>query len=454
MPHAKSNSTISIKQQETTKDNMSEMVWVIGNKHPNADKSIMWDDPLPNLSDPDIIIIDLTSLTEEVLRRMDFDKIKRATEFIMDKFLNRGTIITITQARFQIKQYAGPPRSNYDMLPLDIHTKKVPEATRIVYNYDEAFTTYLESVKKFSFYISKFDDWKMTHIPKHQGIKKVCRPLEGFRITDNSGHWLGRIFHVFLQDNNGEIVSQAEDSGELVFLPPPTEHIDNAIGKILQECGKATSKKESEPQWASRLSFKPVENIQKQIDECEQNKQKLQSKIHDLTKKKESILSHRRLIYSNGSELEESVGNAFRILGFSEIKRPPEQGKEDWIFDCKNSERFKHVVIEVKGADKRTRQEHIVQCNKWTDERYRIDGKISKGVFVPNQCRKDEYPKSQKNRMHFEPNEIEYAESKEICIIPSCVVFEAVRDVINGRKVDRKKIEEKIVKTNGILTSF
>ena len=48
-----------------------------------------------------------------------------------------------------------------------------------------------------------------------------------------------------------------------------------------------------------------------------------------------------------------------------------------------------------------------------------------------------EYPKSQQERLRFEPNELEYAEAKDICIIPSCALFEAAKRALDGEAPDR-----------------
>ena len=76
---------------------------------------------------------------------------------------------------------------------------------------------------------------------------------------------------------------------------------------------------------------------------------------------------------------------------------------------------------------------------------------MPKGIFIPNQFRLEKYPDSQSNRLHFEPNEIDYSEKRDICIIPSCVLFESVKKILNGKSPNRKKIEEQIINTKGIL---
>ncbi len=47
----------------------NKIIWVIGNKNSHADRSFDWNiDEVPNLLEPDVIIIDLTTLSAEKLK--------------------------------------------------------------------------------------------------------------------------------------------------------------------------------------------------------------------------------------------------------------------------------------------------------------------------------------------------------------------------------------------------
>ncbi len=63
----------------------AERIWVLGAKCYNADRSIQWDSEFPNFADPDILIINLTSLTKEVLERIR-DKYIVSRDSIVKKF--------------------------------------------------------------------------------------------------------------------------------------------------------------------------------------------------------------------------------------------------------------------------------------------------------------------------------------------------------------------------------
>ena len=420
-------------------------IWILGNKHPHADKSILWDEPFPNLGDPDVLIVDLTPLTKEILDRTDKDKLNQLSFILRDKFLHGGIIIVLTPSE--------PLSVSYDFLPVAPSFTSVPDGFNIKPDSDHYFMSYLKAVKKFTFYIQRFGSGSinLSPISDHTGPDISCSPVLGQAVADNSGHSLGATFSIFIQEN--DVVTHAEGSGKLVFLPPYTESSDDALEKIICRY-RPTGVKEPEPQWATNVSLPSLNDIQNKIDTLESKKKELQAQADTLTQEKQILLGHKRLLYSKHSELEDAVANAFKVLGFQEIRKLREQNFEDWVFDFEHEKDVKYGVIEVKGADKRTKQNDIIQCSKWVDERMEIDDKISKGIFVPNQYCQMPYPKSSKDRKKFESNELGAARMKRICIIPSYVLFEAVKQILENKKYDRKEIEKKIFNSEGVLETL
>lgn len=425
-------------------------VWILGASHPNADRSISWDEPIQNFGEPDVLIVNLGSLTEKVLARIDKDDLQQARSFILDKFINKGIIIVITQPYFSVSEHY--IYSNYYLFPIQSYTEDVPEGSTILFNDAYDFKPYVQPINKFTFYLKEFNsgqaDW---HLKNNLRLNAQCFALDKQDVTDNAGHILGRAFSIFeIPEGPGEL-KHLSNAGELVFLPPSTESVDEALTKILYRYGKIESKAEPEPEWLSKISLPQIKQKISQIEKLESQKNALQTQIDIIQKEKTEILNHHRLLFSKNTQLEDAVCEAFKLMGFNEIRKIREADREDWVFDFKYEKQFKYGVIEVKGADNRTKQEHIVQTNKWIDERFAIDEKVSKGIFIPNQHRKKEYSKSKRDRAHFEPNELDYAKMKSICIIPCFVLFEAVKDVLEGKKKHRKDIEKLIATSNSVL---
>ena len=431
-------------------------VWLLGNRHLGADISIGWDDEFPNLSDPDVLVVDLTTLTEEILYKTDWQKLAQAREALRDKLFHGGSIIVVSQRRIFARpphvppaDAVQPPRpyspSNYSIFPVSLETKSVPAGRRIIVDDGHDFKAYMSSVKSFTFYIKGYED---DYGPQY-GHPRRARLMraDNKSVKDNSENDLGFTL-VVTESDDGAHFAPAKNAGQLVFLPPPTGPTDGAIGKILAVYGKSPLREEVPPAWLEKVAVQKGMQLQAEIDKLEEQGDQIWARMDALVRERDGVLAHRRLLHSKGGELEAAVADAFRLLGLDAWRT--NKADEDCIL-AMDAGGYAHGVVEVKGADGRTRQQDIVQCGKWVDVWYAREGELPKGVFVPNQHRMKEYPKSEQERLRFEPNELEYAEAKDICIIPSCALFEAAKRALDGVAPDRAEIEARIAGTRGVL---
>ena len=210
--------------------------WVLGSAHPSADRSIAWDDPFPNFSDPDVLIVDLTTLTVPVLEGMDGQKLAEARQSIMDKYYSRGIVVVITQPNFSVSK-EGSARTNYSMLPIELQTKKVPAGSVITWGSHEIFRAYRPHVEHFSFHIESHEP-RLTRPPLATLKNFELFVPPGLEIQDRSQHYLGAMLTVSEWDD-AERRSSVDEMGQLVLLPPPTGPVRDAIGSILSVYGKA-----------------------------------------------------------------------------------------------------------------------------------------------------------------------------------------------------------------------
>lgn len=425
-------------------------VWLLGNSHPSADRSIPWDKSFGNLNDPAVIVVDLTTMTESILERIDESELDHARESIAGKFFHGGTIVVVTHPSLLARRHASGHFYNYEILPILPTTETAPEGHTIKASADHIFREYIDLIKKFTFTISKYT---LTARCPPTDLREVgLDELPGQTITDGSGNRLGFALRLVGRDRSG-LVRQVPGTGRLVILPPPPpESAYDGLGKILSVYGKAPPRREAPPSWAERVSLTRADRMQAEIAELEARAGEIQGQISDLLTRKGKILDHRRLLYAKGPELEEAVVAAFRALGFSEAKRAGGADRADCILDMGTS-KYLHGLVEVKGADGRTGEGDIAQCVKWVEKLRGAEGRWSKPIFVPNQYRKKEYPASRKDRLRFEPNELDYAKTRGVCIIPSCVLFEAIRKTLDGAVPDKARAIEEITSTDGPLES-
>ena len=442
-------------------ENQSVLVWLLGGNHPAADRSIGWHDRLPNLGDPDVLILDMTTLTKDVLRGMDSREIDQAQKAIRDKLIaGNVTIIVITQPEFSSPPaYRGVVRlispkggilsdpdaySSYRLLPVLLKTAPVRTGRRITVDEGHDFKAYLDSVAHYDFYISKYTE----RIDRH-GPSLYFGREDGQGVGDNSGHDLGFALRFGPLGRKG--YTRPKSKGRLVFLPPPTGSVHVAIEKILSVYGKESLGSEAPPEWSTALSLPQAEQLQAKVSKLEGYINEALEEAGELRRQNSEIMAHRRLLYSRGPDLEDAVVRAFKVLGFDDIEPLGGADVEDAAFGMGGGTPYSRGVVEAKGADKGIQMQHILQCKKWANQRAVADGTPSKGIFVPNQHRLQPYPESSKARMGIEPNQLEQAEMNDICIIPSCALFEAVRRVLDGKEPDRAEIAAKIAAARGVL---
>lgn len=247
----------------------------------------------------------------------------------------------------------------------------------------------------------------------------------------------------------GENRKRLWETGQVIFLPPPTKISSTEAIEVLVNSLVGMKLKEDEPDWASKVKMPKVEELEKQISKEKKTIAEANEKIRQLTHEKTEMEKHKKLLWTYDKPLEYAVRDAFILLGFTEIRAGRSKELEDWVIDFKTTKEYVHGVMEVKGSEKRTSMENMNQCHKWVNQ-YRVKEKEKVlGIFLPNQFRREELPDSKK-RLHFEPNEIEFAKDFKICVLPTVELFNAVKYVLQGNKLPREENEKRILEADAI----
>ena len=136
-------------------------VWLLGNAHPRADRSIDWDDdPLSNPSNPDALVVDFSALTTPVLGKIGRAKLDRAREIVRDKIRNCGTVIVMAQPFFWANPHHAPDKnlspspdlpmgdplacSYYQIFPTWLATTHVQRGKKIVVGAEHDFGEHMD----------------------------------------------------------------------------------------------------------------------------------------------------------------------------------------------------------------------------------------------------------------------------------------------------------------------
>jgi len=428
-------------------------IWVLGSEHHNAHKSIPWNPPFPNFSNCDVLIINLQSLNDSRFQKIKNALFNEARRYIFDMLMTqeKEIIIILTTNQEMLK-----------WLPLYPIVKTIAPVKIGKCSIDTSIDDYIKTVEECSYYIRDFEAgyvYALTN-PESKMSEKYHFTSEARRgysldvldekVMKNKARQLVGGFFRFRIIYGLLFREGAFTSGRIVFLPPPTKvNAEQAIDLIVNKLTGAELI-ESPPRWENVVDLPGLKDINEEIQGKEKEKEQIIEQIEELSRKRDYLIRFRRLLWTKGTPLENIVRDAFIFLGFPEICKLREENLEDWVIEFKYTKRYQYGVFEIKGANERTSLADLTQCNKWVED-YLLENKKAKGIFIPNQYRLEDINKSLEKREHFEPNEKDYAETRDICILPAHEIFFAVVEKLKGNSnITRQYIEERIANTKGI----
>jgi len=437
-------------------------VWVLGSKHQRAHASFEWEESCPNFSNADTLIINLQSLNKDrisktpLMRRLYEETRRQVFDMLMT---GEKTVVVVLSSE----------PTSLDWLPMyPIYKPTAPAKLGKIPDVS-AIKDYLKNVEECSFYFKDMDVgyFEIMTNPKSEFSEKcpftlAAREAHGVRwILEKEmqnvakqnvgGVYKAKILFGKTYDGRNFVFREHYDSGEVWFLPPSTKKsAEQAIDSLLDSFIGVVPREPIGPDWEISVDLPKLatlrgdlHSLEKEIESLNSQADKVRSDITDMTRL-------RRLLWADGEALEMAVKEAFEILGFQEIRKIRADNLEDWVFDFKHIKEFKHAILEVKASEKRTSMADLTQTNKWVDD-YWLEDKKVKGVFIPNQYRLNDIKKSSKEREQFAPNELDYAATREICILPTNQLFAAVEAKLKtGKTPTREVVEEKIAESNDL----
>lgn len=430
-----------------------EKIWVIGGKASNADRSIPWQENIPNIANSDRLIIDLNTIPSNIgIPRYE---IRHYLRYMM----MAGKVIYVILSPTSVKNASALsdmlpvlPRlievkpCDFDSInPLDV--QNVPNEIVEYCNYVEHCAFFIDQIN-FDYLwhcLNPESGWEVEKYSFSQQIHSLEQSyiLEILNVSCQS---IGLASKFKILDGKGKIL---HETGQIIFLPPPTRITSSETVEVLVNSLRGMEFKEEEPDWVLKVHLPRIDELSRQIYEENKIIEDTTKKIQQLNKEKTEIEKFRKLLWTNNKPLEDAVKDAFILLGFEEIRGGRSRELEDWVIDLKTTDEFIHGIMEVKGREKRTALNDMNQCFKWVNQ-YRVQEKKKvKGIFLPNQFRRTETLDSKK-RLMFEPNEIEFAQDFKICVLPTSELFRAVVHILEGNKLSRNEIEKRILEANPI----
>lgn len=414
-------------------------IWVLGNENPGSGQSISWiPKKITSFADCDILIVDTTSLNDKLMRSMNIEDVQSLFNEIQKRFNTGLLIICIASESFSGSVPTGRTDSffsvnNYFWSPIGLNYKIIPPGKKLkkLYKDNFLFDEYVDSINEWSLSMST-DPIVKEYYPSYTGTTANANHI----IVSNSDDMLG-----------GEFFSTLSN-GSVIFLPP-LETSEKSLNKIFEILG--IHQQTPTPLWASDIKISGTSDIMKKLQKIDTEIKDKQQEKNKLNSYLEKLNNFRKLVYETDDELENIVQNALELLGLSKVQKG-KPGKDDLLFNFSKNKTYSLCSVEVKGIGGSLKLRDLRQSNNWVEDQLEYNKIIAKGLVICNTFRNVELKKSLKERNEISAENLQYAQNREICILPSHVLLDLCNHIFDGSKPDVKKIEDAIANTNGILT--
>lgn len=287
------------------------------------------------------------------------------------------------------------------------------------------------------------DQWKSTTLHK---FAKYFEGVESYTIGLNVS-WR---YMLDMTTKSGDLVAclcrQYPGAATTIMLPP-LQTPEKSVSKVLEILSPV--EQTPEPEWSARLNIPGSSDMIREISglkkEIVEKMTRIKSLENDLADKR----SLTRLLYATGGELEHAVMDALSMLGL-DVKRG-DAGREDLVLKPSVDTRYDLCSIEIKGVTKKIKRDDLRQLAEWVDRQWEKNAK-SKGVLVVSMHRLSDIHISRNDRDKLDPDQLEFAQTHEFCIMPTFVLFDLCIKSMSGDAIDRQKIEEAIISAKGFVT--
>jgi len=407
---------------------MDKKILIIGARDfPKVD-CFRWDEEnLPNIADYDIVILNVVSLLNYKARASTQPKVKNGLEILLN---SGGCLIAIGCPLKDVEVRTFPfgdkdigSQSNYAWCPFQIGIKN--ESGDTVEFQDDTFKEYFKYVKKWTYFFDLRDS--------------------NLSIDNSVNNRYGKL----LAGTIVRITSKGR-TGELVFLPCPTEISDiEAVNFILEKFFRVYQKTPP-PDWTKLVEVPGLKTVQKNIETNLQKIKQLSKKNEKFRETESELISYRELLYETGTALEWVVRKVFTKLGF---KPKPPVYKEEYIIEYDK----KVGIIECKGNEKSIKRDDFRQLFEQTKE-YELVGKVEhKGILIGNAWRLKPLEERDKSGTPIFPKGkdgvTDIAARHDIALVSTTDLFKTFCKFLEGR-IEANGIMKKIFSAKGTVNFY
>jgi len=391
-------------------------ILVIGDKEHGRVRCVDWMEDFPNIEELDLVIIALSTLTQDIFDRIP-DKCKSVSREIETLWTSARPVWCIMEDKLIPSRSGGSPKtlpytapSNYDWLPVRVDLDKVkPGPTVHVANSmrAEKFRPYLAKVKRW--------DTEITGAPG-ASIYVQLAPIA----TNKSNKMI-----------SAALVWTPTAGSEIALLPKPTACDTHEAIELLIDI--ATGEDRLEPEWRDRIEIPGISEIDAEVRKREEEIAFTQKQIEELKVKRFEIEKYRDVFSVHEDPQIEAVRRILHDMDIETERTPPK-----FVVDLLGKEIAVEVtaVADKIGAD----SDSISQLIRFKQE-HRKNEKL---VLVAN-THKRENPRMRKGKMDFTPEARSMLKGNGICAVTSATLL----SIWMLAKEDKTKARKKMLEETG-----
>ncbi len=434
-------------------------VLIIGSSGHQYVDCIEWGvEELPNIVDYDIVVVNVRSITDDFFESVKNDFFRSLRSLLTRLLISNGTIIVLSDHRRTEERTGRYPHSfnTYSWCPIDIGTRS--ESGTTIEIIENSFPKYFSQFSKWDYYFfipQGCLSHEFTDLVGHPNQTKYQLPAKYF-IKNRYDQMLSGSYtiEVFYKKTRTRTFGPSYDSfddapdnvlGEIMLIPLIQEtHHREALNLLLDDLlGKPQCS--LPPEWVEKVEMPFIDQFQSEVQDIYTKITSYQDQISSLEKRKTKIESYKRLLYSDGFELENIFRECLEELGGK--VEPAKYSDEEYCLVYGD----KDYPVEAKGVSKSISLTHLRQLIDYMLKYDEKTGEKGKGILLGNPWKK--VPIEQRNtnaKPNFPQNVLSRAQDMNISLLSSVDFFEAFCRFLEDNSIGHK-ILGKIVSSIGLV---
>lgn len=329
------------------------------------------------------------------------------------------------------------------------------ESGEVICNVEKEFQYYFEFVKRWSFWA---ESQSQQHALHPQWFAEVGYP-EANRLKSRTTHLASTRFgrpvafvlryRLSVTEELARVftcraprVRDLAESGELIWLPAPTECSDHEAVELVLTTRYGILAERERPLWVEQYRLPRQEEVHTEIVRLQADADKLSRELELSRKKLNCEGRYHKLLYEQGEPLEAAVRQVLREFGAS-VTDPVETGRDD---GCLVEPKGRHAKLEIKGVTSSISLKHVRQLLQWVQEPILEEQVECKGLLIANTyCTMA----LEDRQAPFPSNCISAAERFGLCLLTTSSLFRAVLELQKGT-FDAARFWDHVFTTTGV----